>query len=91
MDDKSKIVDEIVSPGIKNNPNEVIASVHHVSKRYKGCLALNDVSLDIHRGDLVGLVGKNGAGKNHADQSFNRRRRTHKRGFYPLWFERSKD
>jgi ABC-2 type transport system ATP-binding protein len=63
MDDKSKIVDEIVSPGIKSNPNEVIASVHHVSKRYKGCLALNDVSLDIHRGDLVGLVGKNGAGK----------------------------
>ena len=63
MDAKNKLVDEIVSPGIKGNTNQIIASLHHVSKRYKGCLALNDVSFDIHKGDLVGLVGKNGAGK----------------------------
>ena len=53
----------ILSPGVKNNSAEVIAEVKHVSKHYKGCLALNDVSLQIHRGDLIGLVGKNGAGK----------------------------
>jgi ABC-2 type transport system ATP-binding protein len=53
----------ILSPGVKNNTAEVIAEVKHVSKRYKGCLALNDVSVQIHRGDLIGLVGKNGAGK----------------------------
>jgi ABC-2 type transport system ATP-binding protein len=53
----------ILSPGVKNNSAPVIAEVKHVSKRYKGCLALNDVSLQIHQGDLIGLVGKNGAGK----------------------------
>jgi ABC-2 type transport system ATP-binding protein len=42
---------------------EVIVSCSHLTKQYKGCLALNDVSLDIHKGDLIGLVGKNGAGK----------------------------
>ena len=53
----------IISPGIRSNPAEVIVEAKHLSKRYKGCLALNDVSFDIHRGDLIGLVGKNGAGK----------------------------
>src|SRR5574344_1193740 len=43
--------------------SDVIVSCHHLTKRYKGCLALNEVSFDIHRGDLIGLVGKNGAGK----------------------------
>jgi ABC-2 type transport system ATP-binding protein len=53
----------IISPGVRSNPAETIISAHHISKRYKGCLALNDVSFDVHRGDLIGLVGKNGAGK----------------------------
>lgn len=55
--------ESIISPGVRNNSNEVIASASHLSKRYKGCLALNDVSFEVHRGDLIGLVGKNGAGK----------------------------
>lgn len=42
---------------------EPIVVAEHLSKRYKGCLALNDVSLTINKGDLIGLVGKNGAGK----------------------------
>jgi len=53
----------IISPGVRNNPAELIVEAKHLSKRYKGCLALNDISFDIHRGDLIGLVGKNGAGK----------------------------
>jgi|LAHS01.1.fsa_nt_gb ABC-2 type transport system ATP-binding protein len=53
----------IISPRVRSNPAETIISAHHISKRYKGCLALNDVSFDVHRGDLIGLVGKNGAGK----------------------------
>jgi ABC-2 type transport system ATP-binding protein len=43
--------------------SDIIVSCHHLTKRYKGCLALNEVSFDIHRGDLIGLVGRNGAGK----------------------------
>lgn len=47
----------------KENTGGVIVSCSHLSKKYKGCQALNDVSLEIRKGDLIGLVGKNGAGK----------------------------
>lgn len=35
----------------------------HVSKSYRGKRALEDVSLSLPRGELVGLFGENGAGK----------------------------
>ena len=39
--------------------------IKHVSKAYKGAKnkALNDVSLSLPRGEIVGLFGENGAGK----------------------------
>jgi ABC-2 type transport system ATP-binding protein len=39
--------------------------VRHLSKRYAGSkrLALNDVSFSVQRGEIVGLLGHNGAGK----------------------------
>ena len=35
--------------------------VNHVTKRYDQQLALNDVNLDIEKGQIVGLLGPNGA------------------------------
>jgi len=40
-----------------------IISVAHVTKRYPGVVALDDVSLTIARGELHAIVGENGAGK----------------------------
>ncbi|KAA9301252.1 MULTISPECIES: ABC transporter ATP-binding protein [Aerococcus] len=39
--------------------------ISHLSKRYRGnnFYSLKDVSLSIHEGDILGLIGKNGSGK----------------------------
>lgn len=37
--------------------------LHGKKQRYKERLALNDVSLTIHRGETVGIIGTNGSGK----------------------------
>jgi ABC-2 type transport system ATP-binding protein len=43
--------------------SEPIVVLDHVTRRYGARCALNDVSLKIPRGGVVGLVGANGAGK----------------------------
>src|SRR5690606_13504154 len=40
-----------------------LLSVKNVSTSFGGFLALDDVSLDLHKGELLGLIGTNGAGK----------------------------
>ncbi len=42
---------------------DLILSVNHVTKQFTGVRALNDVSLDVRRGEILGLVGPNGSGK----------------------------
>ena len=34
-----------------------------ITKTYPGVIALDQVSLQVHRGEVIGLVGENGAGK----------------------------
>lgn len=43
--------------------NTVILSVEGVSYRYDNRVALEDIQLQLHRGEMLGLVGQNGSGK----------------------------
>jgi ABC-type sugar transport system ATPase subunit len=42
---------------------EIILEMKHISKRFGGVHALDDVSLTLRRGEVHALVGENGAGK----------------------------
>jgi ABC-type uncharacterized transport system ATPase subunit len=45
-------------------PNAPVAvAIRGISKRFGDVVAVNDVSLDIHAGTVLGLLGENGAGK----------------------------
>ena len=45
------------------SPTEEVVKVQGVSVTYSGKSALHDVSLTIHRGEIVAVMGRNGAGK----------------------------
>ncbi len=51
---------EIQQPQMNHEP---ILRVVGLTKRFGGLTAVNNVSLDIHRGEVVALAGDNGAGK----------------------------
>ena len=42
---------------------EYLLEMHHITKRFPGVVALKDVTFNIHKGIIHGLVGENGAGK----------------------------
>ena len=73
-------------------PKHAIISLDHVTHRYgqggNASPALDDVSLDIEQGAFVGLIGRNGSGKNHARQASERADSTHARNRECGWARR---
>ncbi len=51
-----------------NDPSAII-SVRHLTKRYGSYTAVDDISFDVRRGEIFGIVGPNGAGKTSAIES----------------------
>lgn len=51
---------------------DIFLSASHVTKRYTGHTALDDVSVDVPRGRVFGLLGPNGAGKTTLIRIINR-------------------
>lgn len=53
----------VPSPGADVAADEVVVSARDVAKRFDGIYALQEVSLDLRRGEVLGIVGPNGSGK----------------------------
>jgi len=48
-----------------------ILEVKHVTKTYPGVVALDDVSFDVEKGEILALIGENGAGKSTVIKSIS--------------------
>ncbi|MBC7280422.1 MAG: ABC transporter ATP-binding protein [Hoeflea sp.] len=47
----------------QNWDHNVVLSVEHLTMRFGGLVAVNDLSFNVGRGDITALIGPNGAGK----------------------------
>ncbi|WP_137131712.1 ABC transporter ATP-binding protein [Rhizobium sp. FY34] len=52
-----------MTPGNQTMTTETILKIEHLSMRFGGLMAINDLSFDVKRGDITALIGPNGAGK----------------------------
>ena len=52
-----------VTQSSQTMPEDVLLKVEHLSMRFGGLMAINDLSFEAKRGDITALIGPNGAGK----------------------------
>lgn len=47
----------------KTLPTDVVLSIENLSMKFGGLVAVNDLTIEVKRGEIFGLIGPNGAGK----------------------------
>lgn len=52
-----------MTSGTQTMNHDTILNVEHLSMRFGGLMAINDLSFQVKRGDITALIGPNGAGK----------------------------
>lgn len=52
-----------------NNKNNTVLSVHSLKKLFRNGRGVNNITLNVNEGDIVGLLGPNGSGKTTAMKS----------------------
>lgn len=48
---------------MEKQPGKIILKVENISKSYEGVPVIKNFSIEVHRGDKIGIIGPNGAGK----------------------------
>ncbi len=52
-----------MTSGTQTMNHDTILNVEHLSMRFGGLMAINDLSFQVKRGDITAQIGPNGAGK----------------------------
>ncbi len=52
-----------MTAAVANWDNDPVLTVEHLTMRFGGLVAINDLSFNVGRGDITALIGPNGAGK----------------------------